>query len=196
VTRLPIKSIHINQSPVVIKNLATLNESRAAHWGIDTGLALRHAQAGLAQAAAFDALPWTAVFSREPRAGDTDLDAEQTLYGGAFLSNQDRRALEQLRGLPAQELAKSRGAFEDPRLEELLLRYRARNWPETLSEAEQHQWLEHCRARLLQGKGGHRTVEQVLARIDALADERMKPEDERARAVLEALVDWVEAVVP
>ena len=196
VTRLPIKSIHINQSPVVIKNLATLNESRAAHWDIDVGLALRHAQAGLAQAAAFDALPWASVFSREPRAGDADLDAEQTLYGGAFLSNQDRRALEQLRSLPAQALAKSRSAFEDPRLDELLLRYRARNWPESLSEVEQHQWLEHCRARLLHGKGGHRTVEQVLARIDELAEERLQAEDERGQAVLEALVDWIQDLVP
>ncbi|NBW46724.1 MAG: exodeoxyribonuclease I, partial [Betaproteobacteria bacterium] len=132
----------------------------------------------------------------EPRAGDADLDAEQTLYGGAFLSNQDRRALEQLRSLPAQALAKSRSAFEDPRLDELLLRYRARNWPESLSEVEQHQWLEHCRARLLHGKGGHRTVEQVLARIDELAEERLQAEDERGQVVLEALVDWIQDLVP
>ena len=196
VTRLPIKSIHINQSPVVIKSLATLNDSRAAHWGIDVSLALRHAQAGLAHAAAFDAVPWEAVLSRELREGDANLDAEQTLYGGAFLSNNDRRALEQLRRQPAKDLANNRSAFEDPRLDELLLRYRARNWPETLSEAERALWLDHCRARLLQGKGGHRTVQQVLARIDELADERLQADNERARAVLEALVDWVEAVVP
>ncbi|MFN5701714.1 MAG: exodeoxyribonuclease I, partial [Betaproteobacteria bacterium] len=82
------------------------------------------------------------------------------------------------------------------RLDELLLRYRARNWPESLSEAEQQQWLEHCRARLLQGKGGYRTVEQVLARIDELAEERLQADDERGQVVLEALVDWIEALVP
>ena len=57
-------------------------------------------------------------------------------------------------------------------------------------------WLEHCRARLLHGKGGHRTVEQVLARIDELAEERLQAEDERGQAVLEALVDWIQDLVP
>jgi len=196
VSRLPIKSIHINQSPVVIKNLATLCQTRATHWGIDVGQALRHAQAALAQAEAFDAVPWAGVFSREPRAEDAHLDAEQTLYAGAFLSNNDRRALERLRQQPAQALARIRTALEDPRLDELLLRYRARNWPETLDEEEHEQWLNHCRARLLQGKGGHRTVGQVLARIDELAEERLAAGDERGQVVLEALVDWVEALVP
>lgn len=196
VTRLPIKSVHINKSPVVIKRLDTLSDERAAHWGVDVAQALRHAQAALAQASAFDALPWAQVFSREPREGDEELDAEQTLYGGAFLSNNDRRALEKLRLLSGQDLARQRPAFEDARLDEMLLRYRARNWPEALEAAEQAQWLSHCRARLLQGKGGHRTVAQVLARIDELADERMQAEDERGQAVLEALVDWVEAIVP
>lgn len=195
-TRLPIKSIHINQSPVVIKNLATLSPVRATHWGVDVERAKAHATAALAEAAAFDALPWAQVFSRELQDGDEALDAEQTLYGGAFLSNSDRRLLETLRLQPGPDLAQARPAFEDPRLDELLLRYRARNWPDTLDADEQAQWLSHCRARLLQGKGGHRTVEQVLARIDELAEERLQADDERGQAVLEALVDWVEAIVP
>ena len=73
VTRLPIKSIHINQSPVVIRNLETLGEARAAHWGIDVGQALAHAQAALARSAAFDTVPWAQVFNREPREGDDPL---------------------------------------------------------------------------------------------------------------------------
>lgn len=196
VTRLPIKSIHFNQSPVVIKSVATLSEARAAHWGIDVGRALGHAKAALARFGDFDALPWAEVFSREPRDGDDQLDAEQTLYGGAFLSNNDRRTLERVRSLAPEALAAQRPHFEDPRLDDLLLRYRARNWPESLHEAERAQWLSHCRARLLQGKGGHRTVEQVLARIDELAEERLQADDERGQAVLESLVDWVEAIVP
>jgi len=136
------------------------------------------------------------VYARGPADDPAALDAEQTLYGGPFLSNDDRRRLERLRLLDGAALAEQRPVFDDGRLDDLLLRYRARNWPNSLNEDEQAQWLSHCRARLHEGKGGHRTVAQVLERIDELAEQRMAAGDERGQAVLEALVDWVEAVTP
>ena len=195
-SRLPIKSIHVNQSPVVIKHLATLGEARASHWGIDVDRALRHAEQARLHLAALAAMPWAEVYARGPADDPAALDAEQTLYGGPFLSNDDRRRLERLRLLDGAALAEQRPVFDDGRLDDLLLRYRARNWPNGLNEDEQAQWLSHCRARLHEGKGGHRTVAQVLERIDELAEQRMAAGDERGQAVLEALVDWVEAVTP
>jgi exodeoxyribonuclease-1 len=47
-----------------------------------------------------------------------------------------------------EALAGLRPAFQDPRLDELFFRYRARNWPETLSAPEQARWAAHCQARL------------------------------------------------
>ncbi|MCB2019880.1 MAG: exodeoxyribonuclease I, partial [Burkholderiaceae bacterium] len=41
--RLPIKTVHVNKSPIVIGNLRTLDDARAGQWGIDIALALRHA---------------------------------------------------------------------------------------------------------------------------------------------------------
>jgi exodeoxyribonuclease-1 len=38
--------------------------------------------------------------------------------------------------------------FEDHRLDEILFRYRARNWPESLSEEEQEQWQQYRQQRL------------------------------------------------
>ncbi|MEY2686102.1 MAG: exodeoxyribonuclease, partial [Pseudomonadota bacterium] len=35
ITRLPLKTIHLNKSPVVIGNLKVLTAERAQHWGID-----------------------------------------------------------------------------------------------------------------------------------------------------------------
>jgi len=43
VSRLPIKSIHINKSPIVIGNLKTLTPAVAEKWGIDVQQALTHA---------------------------------------------------------------------------------------------------------------------------------------------------------
>ena len=42
-SRLPIKTIHINRSPVVIGKVATLSEAMAERWGIDRGAWARHA---------------------------------------------------------------------------------------------------------------------------------------------------------
>jgi len=89
-------------------------------------------------------------------------------------------------------LATARPSFEDERLAELLLRYRARNFPETLSEAEAQNWEEHRAARLFDGAGGARTVDELFGEIDALSETA----DERGEEILGALYEYVEAIAP
>jgi exodeoxyribonuclease-1 len=45
-------------------------------------------------------------------------------------------------------LARDNWAFSDQRLLELLFRYRARNFPDSLTSVEQQRWREFCRDRL------------------------------------------------
>lgn len=188
VTRLPIKTLHINKSPIVIASLRTLSAERAAHWGIDMDQAQRHADVLRERAAGLAGL-WPEVMQRPPLERDPDVDED--LYGG-FVGNDDRRSLQRLRVLGPQDLAARRPAFGDPRLEELLFRYRARNFPSTLTEAEQQRWLAHRVARLHEGAGGSRTVDGLLAQIDALVENA----DERGQAILEALVDHATDIAP
>ena len=157
-------------------------------WGIDLGLAERH----------FDrlrALPdlsalWPQVYARPP--ATTPVDVDEDLYG-AFVGNADRRRLDGLLKLSPQELATSRTGFDDERLGELLFRYRARNFPDTLSAPEQARWLQHRAARLLHGEGGALTVQGLFDRVDQLAE---SADDERAQGVLEALYEWGEHMAP
>jgi len=83
-------------------------------------------------------------------------------------------------------------SFDDERLNELLLRYRARNFPETLSEEEMQTWEAHRAARLFEGAGGARTIDQLFQEIDALSETA----DERAEAILGALYDYAEMIAP
>jgi exodeoxyribonuclease-1 len=53
----------------------------------------------------------------------------------------------------------------------MLFRYRARNYPETLDTQEQARWLEHCRARLVDGESGHFTFAAFRAEIEQLRQE-------------------------
>ena len=186
VSRLPLKTIHLNKSPVVINNLKTLSPERAAHWAVDMDAIQRHA-AQCAAAPDMRAI-WQAVFER-PAAAAGDVDAD--LYGG-FVGNNDRRTLNRLRGLPPEKLASARPNFEDARLEELLFRYRARNFPASLNPLEAQQWQAHCAARLYDGADGARTLEALFNQIDELAETT----DERGEAILGALYEYAEAIAP
>ncbi len=62
--------------------------------------------------------------------------------------------MEQVRQARPEELRRLRPGFEDPRLEELLFRYRSRNWPETLSPQEAERWRAFRRDRIYQPEAG------------------------------------------
>ncbi len=184
--RLPLKSVHLNKSPMVMSHLKVLSVEMAQRWGLDKAAQLQHA------AAARD-LPdmsaiWADVFNRTA-AGPVDVDED--LYGG-FVNNADRRRLNDLRQRTPQELATARPAFNDARLAELLWRYRARNFPQSLSLEELQRWDAHRAARLFDGEGGATTIDQLFEELDQLAETA----DARGEAVLGALYDYVEAIAP
>ena len=185
--RLPIKTIHINKSPIVVGNIKTLGGA-AQRWGLDVEAAMRHAEHAAAIAPTLDGL-WPPVFSRPPEAQPNDVDED--LYGG-FVPNEDRRTLQRLRELNPVQLAAKRPAFHDGRLDELLFRYRARNFPETLDAAERSRWLQHRVDRLLGGAGGAVTLAAYFDRIDTLAETA----DERGQAILASLYDYAEGIAP
>ena len=186
ISRLPVKSVHLNKSPMVVRNLQTLTPAMATRWGVDLDKALHHAEiaAGLTDMSAL----WSEVFQR-PVAETPDVD--ENLYGG-FIGNDDRRRLNQLREMSADELAHSRMGFDDERLPELVFRYRARNFPQTLNSQDAKRWEAHRSARLLEGEGGARNVDTLFEAVDALAETA----DERAEAILGALYDYAESIAP
>lgn len=186
VTRLPIKTIHLNKSPIVISNLKTLTAAMAARWGMERDKAMAHADiaAGMPDLSAI----WRDVFHRD---ADVTPDVDEDLYGG-FVGNNDRRLLDQLRAMTPAKLAQAQPAFSDPRLEELLFRYRARNFPDTLSETDAERWEEHRAAKLFDGVGGARNVDMLFGEIDVLSETA----DERAEEILGAVYDYVEMIAP
>lgn len=190
-TRLPIKTIHVNKSPIVFGNLKALGAA-AARWRIDTDQALRHAEKAAALGGLLDGL-WPEVFARPEAPAPRDVDED--LYGG-FVGNADRGLLQRLRRLPPEQLAEREPAFDDPRLGELLFRYRARNFPATLSDDERARWLRHCAARLHEGADGATTLAAFMERVDQLAEQAAERDDERAQALLEALMDYAERIAP
>ena len=59
--------------------------------------------------------------------------------------------MEQILHLPAEQLSAD-WQFQDPRLNTLLFRYRARNYPATLTHEEMQKW-QHHRQQKVNGSG-------------------------------------------
>ncbi len=186
VARLPIKTIHLNKSPMVVAHLKTLSPALAQRWGLN-GDVLR-ANAALARALPDMSGIWPAVFDRP---AEPARDVDEDLYGG-FVGHDDRRRLTELRALSPDKLASARNTFDDTRLAELLFRYRARNFPASLSPEDAQRWEAHRAARLFFGAGGARTLEGLFTEIDTLSETA----DERGEDILGALYDYAEAIAP
>ncbi|MBH2078654.1 MAG: exodeoxyribonuclease I [Pseudomonadales bacterium] len=140
---VPLKLIHINKCPVVAP-LAVLREQDQQRLGLD--MALYQARAlRLSDAQNVWKDKVQAIYAREDFAQSED--PEQQLYDG-FIGDRDRRLCEQVRVADPAQLAQQQWPFDDERLPELLFRYRARNFPDTLSSPEQERWQLFCQQRL------------------------------------------------
>ncbi|MEM8943506.1 MAG: exodeoxyribonuclease I [Pseudomonadota bacterium] len=184
-SRPGIKTLHLNRCPVVLP-VKMLTPELAARAGLDLDLCAANLKFLLAYehkypGALADLLH--AVLTREdPEVEDPDV----SLYSGGFLSSNDRTALDALLRMAPRELASARPVFEDERLDELLFRYRARNYPTTLTEEEQSRWRSHCARRLADGEPGLQ-----LAEFRRLIASLITPESTpKVRDILQALSEW------
>ena len=112
-------------------------------------------------------------------------DPEAQLYDG-FLNDRDRLRVEAVRNADERELADFHPEFQDERLAPLLLHYKARNFPRSLSEDDLVQW-EAWRAQHLQAQ-----LPQFMASLQRLAPTAT---DER-QFIIQELQLWLESVLP
>lgn len=140
---VPLKLLHINRCPVVAP-LSVLRPQDRERLQLDMdecdARALRLSDA---QELWRDKL--AAIYAEEDFAPSAD--PEQQLYDG-FIGDRDRRLCEQVRVAEPAQLARQQWPFDDERLPELLFRYRARNFPDTLNSEEQQRWRVFCQQRL------------------------------------------------
>jgi exodeoxyribonuclease-1 len=183
---VPLKLIHINKCPVVAP-LAVLRTQDQQRLGLD--MALYQARA-LRLSDAQDV--WKdkvqAIYAREDFAQSED--PEQQLYDG-FIGDRDRRLCEQVRVADPAQLAQQQWPFDDERLPELLFRYRARNFPDTLSIPEQERWQLFCQQRLSAPEWG---APNTLDSFAEAAARLMLTATPSQRAVLDEWQKYVQAL--
>lgn len=165
---VPLKLVHINRCPVLAP-MSVLRAADVARLGLDLDGCEAHAQE-LRDCRDIWSAKLGDIYAEESFAGLDD--PEQQLYDG-FLGERDRRLCDQIRNHPGPDSTLRTLPFDDPRLPELLFRYRARNFPQSLSEAEQQQWHLFCQKRLtLPEWGAPNTLaqfEQTMSEVQAQA---------------------------
>ncbi len=180
--RIGLKEIHSNKCPVLVP-IAHLRPADYERLGIDLAEALRRAQALRADPALAEKV--RRVFANEVHRDPVDPDA--ALYDG-FVAEGDKRVFQRIRSSAPGELAALSQELKDPRCPELLLRYRARNWPETLDKEERQHWDDYRRRRLGADSGlSEYCFETYHSSIATLRQQRGPGP---AQALLDALESW------
>ncbi|MEN8198814.1 MAG: exodeoxyribonuclease I [Thermodesulfobacteriota bacterium] len=188
VERIPLKTVHLNKCPVVVP-MSTLTPEAAERWQIDLEAAQENVhklQSALTLMAKIEEVHAERDF--EPIS-----DPDQNLYGGGFFSDTDRSLMNDIIDMGPDKLARSRIQFGDPRLPEMLFRYRARNWPESLSKKEREEWDKFRYNRLTNPEADCGITlddyQKQLARLVIQPDSGT-----REREILSALADWPAAI--
>jgi exodeoxyribonuclease I len=141
--RIPLKEIHGNRCPVVLP-LAHCRDEDFVRLGIDKEKCLNNAT--LLQKTPAIAEKIRQVFSQ--RSTYEKNDADGALYDG-FASDSDKRFFNTIRSSSPAQLKTFLSPWKKgSRYDELLFRYRARNWPDSLSSPEIERWNEYRQQRL------------------------------------------------
>lgn len=180
---IPIKLVHINKCPVLAPAKTLLPEN-ADRLGIDRQRCLQNLQLLRQNPQVREKV--VALFAQaEPFAVTDDVDTQ--LYNG-FFSDADRATIKIIQQTESQNLPALDLTFQDPRLEALLFRFRARNYPNTLNDSEQQRWLQHRREAL--------SPERVQDYVLQLEQFYNQYEDDKEKlALLKALFEYAKGLV-
>ncbi len=181
VERVHLKTIHINKIPFVAP-LSVLKDVDLKRLDLDYSLCKGHlAQIKVGSAGLSDKV--AEVFNQP--FDDQNQDVDEMIYSG-FFSYQDKAELEAYRQAPATEIPWGQSGLKDPRADELLKRYKARNFPECLSDNERSDWQNSIQWRMEQRYG-----EELAVWFDSLEQIRSTHTDERDQAILDDLEQYV-----
>nr|ELR5074030.1 exodeoxyribonuclease I [Providencia stuartii] len=137
---VPVKLVHINKCPILAPE-KTLRPEDAQRTGVDRDLCMRNLEILRKTPDIRNKL--IELFSEPQIFAESD-DVDTQIYNG-FFGTSDRSTMDIIRETSPQNLPALELSFEDKRLKELFFRYKARNYPATLSYDEQQRWLQHRR---------------------------------------------------
>ncbi len=145
-----------------------IDEHAQARWNINFEVIEQHRQQLLANPELRERLIAATIHSRE---FEPTNDPDLMLYSGDFFSDQDRSNMAIIRATEPNQLAGLELNFVDKRLPEMLFRFRARNYPATLTDSELQRWRTFCQNRLMEPPGRALNAEQFMHILEQLSQQ-------------------------
>lgn len=179
--KLPVKELQYNRCPAVAP-LGVLEQGDG--WqkiSLEAEIVQKHQKILLDHPEFAEKL--RTVFEDKPEFKKSS-DPEAQLYDG-FLYDEDRVRIEAVHNASERQLADFHPEFNDERLPGLLLHYKARNFPKTLSQDEMTQW-ESWRTQHLQAQ-----LPQFMENLQRIANTGVSDE-----FIIQELQLWLESVLP
>ena len=190
VARIPLKQVHINKCPILVP-LKTMDDKAAERLQIDVETCLQHRDIILQHIDAF-ATKTSGIFQQSDFPEVNDPDGQ--LYSGGFFSRDDNQRFDSIRNTATEELSDLHFNFDDGRLDEMLFRYRARNYPETLNQEETRQWDKYRQDKFANPATSHHTMNQFMAEIDEI---RQAADTTGSQlALLDELIEYANTINP
>ncbi len=187
--RPAVKELHVNKCPVVAP-LQTLADQQAEKFSIDKAQCQKHLQYLRQDTSLCEAL--VEAFAQRPDFPAVDADAG--LYGGGFFSDRDRKLMQKVHQKEPETWIEAGFSFTDSRLETMLFRLKARNYPNLLTGEEMQVWEVFRSQRLLDASAsGARTYEHFAKELNELAQNTKEPAQ---IAILEELHMYAESIYP
>ena len=186
--KIPAKILNYGKCPAVAP-LGVLSEENQARLKIDLNEIQRNLE--ILKQNPHLAENLRTAFENRPSFYGENVSAEKQpeaqLYDG-FLPENDKTKVEAVRNASTRELADFHPDFTDERLPKLLLHYKARSFPKSLSADEKAQWEEYRTANL------HKMLPKFMEDLQAIAT---KPDlSSSEEFMLEELKLWLENVLP
>ena len=181
--KLPAKELQPNRCPAVAPLGVLAHGGGWAKISLDAETIAKHQKILLAHPEFAEKL--RTIFENKPEF-TRSLDPEAQLYDG-FLNDRDRLRAEAVRNASERELADFHPNFADKRLPGLLLHYKARNFPKTLSDDERAMWQTWRAARVQAQLPKYMAVLQRLTAGALDADKEF---------IVQELQLWAESILP
>lgn len=179
---VPVKLVHINKCPILAP-AKTLTAENAEKIGIDREQCLKNLTRLRQHPEIREKLVSLYAMDSDFKGSD---DVDSQLYSG-FFTPADRAAMDIILETPAENLPALQLTYADPRIQPLLFRYRARNYPHTLSDSEQRQWATHCRDYF------ESRLPDYMLNLENLAHEHENEQEKMA--ILKSIYRYVEKLV-
>jgi exodeoxyribonuclease-1 len=124
----------------------------------------------------------------------SDIDVDTRLYDN-FVNDKDSLILEKVRSGGPDGINNFAGKLSDVRLKAVLPLYKARNYPDSLSDKERAGWEDYRKRALLSGDENSRFA-KFSSRLKELAEGKFGKPDDRKKYLLEELRLYSESILP